>query len=87
MNIIDIIAKKRDKGTLNKDEIDYFIKGYTNGEIADYQAAALVMAIYINGMNIEETKNLSLAMANSGDKLDLSDVSNIIVDKHSSRTV
>lgn len=84
MNIIEIIEKKRDKGILDKEEINYFIKGYTNGEIADYQAAALVMAIYINGMNYEEIKNLSLAMANSGDVLDLSDLSDTIVDKHSS---
>ena len=84
MNIIEIISKKRDKKTLTKEEIDYFIKGYTKGEITDYQAAALVMAIYINGMNYEEIKNLSLAMAKSGDMLDLSDISEIIVDKHSS---
>lgn len=84
MNIIEIISKKRDKKALTKDEIDYFIKCYTKGEITDYQAAALVMAIYINGMNYEEIKNLSLAMAKSGDMLDLSDISEIIVDKHSS---
>lgn len=84
MNIIDIISKKRDGETLNKDEIEYFVRGYTEGEIADYQAAALVMAIYINGMNYEEIKNLSLEMAKSGDILDLSDISEIIVDKHSS---
>ncbi len=86
MNIIEIIAKKRDGIRLNKEEIDFFIEGYTKGEIADYQAAALVMAIYIKGMEVEEIKDLSLAMANSGDRLDLSDISNIIVDKHSSRT-
>ena len=85
MNIIDIIAKKRDKLTLSKEEIEYFIDGYTKGNITDYQAAALVMAIYINGMNNEETKNLSFAMAHSGDILDLSDVSEVVVDKHSSR--
>ncbi len=84
MNILEIIAKKRDKCVLNKEEIEYFINGYTKGEITDYQAAALVMAIYINGMNDEETKDLSLAMAHSGDILDLSDISDIIVDKHSS---
>lgn len=84
MSIIEIISKKRDKKTLTKDEIDYFIKGYTKDEITDYQAAALVMAIYINGMSYEEIKNLSLAMAKSGDMLDLSDISEIIVDKHSS---
>ncbi len=63
MNIIEIISKKRDKKVLSKEEINYFINGYTKGEITDYQAAALVMAIYINGMTDEETKDLSLAMA------------------------
>ena len=84
MNIIDIITKKRDNQPLTKDEIDYFVQNYTNGTIADYQASALTMAICLNGMNEEETKNLSLAMANSGERLDLRDISNIIVDKHSS---
>ena len=84
MNIIEIISKKRDKKILTKEEIEYFIEEYTKGEIADYQAAALAMAIYINGMNYQETKDLSIAMANSGEILDLSDISDIIVDKHSS---
>ena len=84
MNILDIIAKKRDKKELKKEEIEYFVKEYTLGNITDYQAAALVMAIYINGMNIEETTNLTLAMAHSGDVLDLSEFG-IVVDKHSSR--
>ena len=74
MNILDIIAKKRDKKELTKEEIEYFVKEYTNGNITDYQSAALVMAIYINGMNEEETKELTIAMANSGDMLDLSDL-------------
>lgn len=82
MNIQEIIAKKRDKKELSKQEIEYFIKGYTNGEIADYQAAALIMAIYINGMSEEEITNLTVSMANSGDKLDLSDIGTV-VDKHS----
>lgn len=82
MNIQEIIAKKRDKKELSKQEIQYFVMGYTNGEITDYQAAALVMAIYINGMKKEETTNLTIAMADSGDKLDLSDIG-IVVDKHS----
>lgn len=85
MNIIDIIAKKRDSKELSKEEIEYFIKGYINGNITDYQAAALVMAIYINGMNEFETTNLTLSMANSGEKLDLSIFGKTIVDKHSSR--
>lgn len=82
MNILDIIAKKRDKKELSKEEIEYFVKEYTSGNITDYQAAALVMAIYINGMTIEETTNLTLAMAYSGDVLDLSEFGTVI-DKHS----
>ena len=82
MNIQEIIAKKRDKQKLNKEEIDFFIKEYTNGNIADYQASALIMAIYINGMDEEETTNLTIAMAHSGDILDLSELGNV-VDKHS----
>lgn len=82
MNIQEVIAKKRDKQKLNKEEIEFFIKEYTNGSIADYQAAALIMAIYINGMDMEETVNLTLSMANSGDILDLSELG-IVVDKHS----
>lgn len=83
MNILSIIAKKRDKKILTKEEIELFVKDYTNGKITDYQAAALIMAIYINGMNNEEITNLTLAMAHSGDTLDLSDISTSIVDKHS----
>ena len=83
MNIIDIIEKKRDKKTLTKEEINYFIENYTNGKIADYQASALLMAIFLNGMDDEETTNLALAMANSGEILDLSKINGIIVDKHS----
>ena len=83
MNIQDIIAKKRDGNKLNKEEIKYFVSEYTNGNITDYQAAALVMAIYINGMDKEETTNLTLEMAGSGDVLDLSCISKNVVDKHS----
>ena len=83
MNIISIIGKKRDKKILTKEEIDYFVKGYTKGTITDYQAAALIMAIYINGMTNDEITNLTLSMATSGDTLDLSDISDCIVDKHS----
>ncbi len=82
MNILEIIAKKRDKQKLNKEEIEYFIQNYTNGNIPDYQAAALAMAIYLNGMDEEETTNLTLAMAHSGDILDLSELGTV-VDKHS----
>ena len=82
MNILDIIAKKRDNKKLSKEEIDFFVKEYTNNTIADYQAAALIMAIYINKLDEEETTNLTLAMAHSGDVLDLSEIGTV-VDKHS----
>lgn len=83
MDILDIIAKKRDKKELSKEEINFFVKEYTCGNITDYQASALIMAIYINGMNDEETTNLTLAMANSGEILDLSIFGSNVVDKHS----
>ena len=82
MNILDIIANKRDKKELTKEEIEYFVKGYTEGSITDYQAAALVMAIYINGMSEREITDLTIYMANSGDILDLSSLGEV-VDKHS----
>ena len=82
MNILEIIRKKRDKEELTKEEIDFFVNEYTNNNIADYQAASLVMAIYLNGMTEQETTNLTLAMANSGDILDLSRFGTV-VDKHS----
>lgn len=83
MNIQEIIIKKRDKKELTKEEISYFVKEYVAGNITDYQAAALVMAIYLNGMTKEETTNLTLEMANSGEILDLSEIGKIVVDKHS----
>lgn len=83
MNIIDIIEKKKNNLELSKEEIEYFVKNYTNGEVTDYQAAALIMAICINGMTQDEILDLTIAMANSGDVLDLKDISNHIVDKHS----
>lgn len=82
MNIQEIIAKKRDKQSLSKEEIEFFITEYVKENITDYQASALIMPIYINGMNEEEITNLTLAMANSGDILDLSELGNV-VDKHS----
>lgn len=82
MNILDIIAKKRDKKELTKEEIEFFVKAYTDGSITDYQASALVMAIYINGMNEREITDLTLYMAHSGDVLDLSSLGEV-VDKHS----
>ena len=84
MNILDIIAKKRDRKVLSKEEIEFFVNEYTNGNVTDYQAAALVMAIYINGMTDVEITDLTMCMANSGDVLDLSEIGENIVDKHSS---
>lgn len=83
MNIQEIIIKKRDKKILTREEIKYFVNEYVNGNITDYQAAALVMAIYINGMTKEETTDLTLEMANSGEILDLSSLGKTVVDKHS----
>src|SRR5574342_1063140 len=84
MRAVDIIIKKRDKGQLTLAEIEYFIKSFISGEVADYQASALLMAIVLNGMTPRETTDLTLAMANSGSMLDLSDVVDLAVDKHSS---
>ena len=82
MNILEIIAKKRDGLKLNKEEIEFFVNGYTEGKITDYQAAALVMAIYIRGMDDEEITNLTISMAYSGEVLDLSELG-MVIDKHS----
>lgn len=82
MNIIDIIQKKEEKKELTKDEISFFIKGYTAGNIPDYQASALIMAIFLNGMTDREVMDLTLEMAYSGDVLDLSSLGTV-VDKHS----
>ena len=84
MRMVDIIIKKRDKGELSQKEIEYFIQGYTKKKIPDYQAAAFAMAILLNGMTETETTDLTLAMAHSGEVLDLSKVVPIAVDKHSS---
>lgn len=83
MRAVDIIKKKRDKGELTAEEIKFFVQGYTNGDIADYQASAWAMAVLLNGMTPEETTNLTLTMAHSGEMLDLSQVVPIAVDKHS----
>ncbi len=83
MNIIEIIEKKRDGKELNKKEIHYFIENYVNGEIKDYQASALLMAIYIKGMSNREIADLTEEMRVSGDVMDLSDIPGVKVDKHS----
>ena len=83
MRAFDIIAKKRDGNHISKEEIEFFIEGYTNGTITDYQASAFLMAIYINGLSDDETVNLTMAMIKSGDVVDLSDINGIKVDKHS----
>src|SRR5512134_1536854 len=84
MRAVDIIIKKRDQGELTLAEIEFFIKSFISGEVADYQASALLMAIVLNGMTARETTDLTLAMANSGHMLDLHDVVDRAVDKHSS---
>jgi pyrimidine-nucleoside phosphorylase len=83
MRTVDLIAKKRDGGELSQEEISFLIRGYTDGTIPDYQMSALAMAIYFRGMSERERADLTLAMAASGDQIDLSGISGIKVDKHS----
>ncbi len=83
MNMYEIIRKKRDGGTLSAAEIAFFVEGYTKGDIPDYQASALAMAIYFKGMDAKETAALTMAMAASGDTVDLSRFGTLSVDKHS----
>lgn len=83
MHAINIITKKRDGVEISREEIEFFIQGYTQGEIPDYQAAAWLMAVYLQGMTDREMQDLTLAMAHSGDVLDLKDVAPLVVDKHS----
>ncbi len=83
MRMYEIIEKKRDAQALSREEIQFFIKGYCEGSIPDYQASALLMAIFIKGMDEYETAELTMAMADSGDRIDLSDIPGVKVDKHS----
>jgi len=83
MRMYDLIMKKRNSEELSKEEIEYMIQEYTKGEIPDYQMAAFLMAVYFNKMTDKETVDLTMAMANSGDILDLSAINGIKVDKHS----
>jgi pyrimidine-nucleoside phosphorylase len=84
MQMLEIIKTKRDGAELTTQQIEWFIAAYTNGEVPDYQAAALAMAIYLQGMSRRETVDLTLAMAHSGEQLDLHDTVPFVVDKHSS---
>ncbi len=83
MNIVDLIIKKRDGGKLTKEEIEFFIKGVTDSSIPDYQVSAMLMAIFFQDLDNEETSELTMAMAHSGGTFDLSSVEGIKVDKHS----
>lgn len=83
MRMYDLIMKKRNNEILTSKEIEFMVSGFTNGEIPDYQMSAMMMAIYFRGMNEEETVALTMAMATSGEMLDLSQISGIKVDKHS----
>ena len=84
MRMIDLIERKRDGGELSTAEIEWFVQAYTADLIPDYQVSALMMAIYLRGMNRQETVDLTLAIMRSGDQLDLHDVAPFVVDKHSS---
>ncbi len=83
MRMYDIIEKKREGQPLTREEINFFIEGYTNGEIPEYQASALCMAIFFQDMNDEERANITTAMVNSGETIDLSPIEGVKVDKHS----
>lgn len=83
MRMYDLIMKKRNGGKLSGEEIKYMVEGFTAGEIPDYQMAAMMMAVYFTGMDGEETLHLTMAMAHSGDMLDLSGIQGVKVDKHS----
>ena len=84
MRMVDLIEKKRDGHVLTKEEIHFIIEGYTNKIIPDYQMSSMLMAIYFNGMNDLEATELTLAMLNSGETINLDVIDGIKVDKHSS---
>jgi len=83
MRTVELIQKKRDGGRLSREELEFLILGYVQGEIPDYQMAAWAMAVFFQGMEPEEITDLTLIMANSGDTLDLSAIRGVKVDKHS----
>ncbi len=83
VRMVDVILKKRNGEVLSKEEIELFVEGYTNGTIPDYQASAFLMAVYFKGMNAEEQADLTMAMVNSGEQIDLSAIDGVKVDKHS----
>jgi pyrimidine-nucleoside phosphorylase len=87
MRMYDLIIKKRNRNSLTTNEINFIIQGYTDGTIPDYQVSALLMAIYFNGMDSKETLSLTMAMKNSGDCLDLSNIKGINVKNQTLRQI
>ena len=83
MRMYDIIDHKKRGHILTEEEINFVVEGYTKGNIPDYQVSALLMAVYFQGMTLEETAHLTMAMVRSGDQIDLSPIEGIKVDKHS----
>ena len=83
MRMVDLIQKKRDGGYLSEEEIQFIVSGYTSGEVPDYQMSAFLMSVYFQDMTDEEITCLTMAMSQSGDVIDLSEIQGIKVDKHS----